>query len=91
VNYGGAAGVVAANTAFTGSFTADFTRGAAATAREHKYEIPTVDYDDAVYSPLAGDASELVKVTRHGKGRLIPGGTFFRFSGKTLDSAAYAP
>jgi hypothetical protein len=89
--YGAVGANSVANTPTPGAFIADFSYGAAGTARELKLEVPLLDYDDAKYTPLASDANEATKVTRTGAARRTSGGAspLFRLTGKTTDAGAY--
>ena len=71
------------------AFVADFTRGAAGTARELKFDVPLLDYDTSVYSAKTPDAKEAVQVVRTAKSRKGSGANSVTFTGKTLAASAY--
>jgi hypothetical protein len=89
VHYGSSGSSVVSQTSKTGSFVADFTRGAAGTAREHKLDLPALFYESAKYSPLDPGGSQAALLTRTAVGRKVAGSDFFHVTAKNLDSAAY--
>lgn len=89
VHYGSTVGSAHTKSPKSGSFIADFNYGSGAAARGMKLEVPNLDYDTAVYSPLSPDAGEGSKLTLTSQGRKVAGSPLFRYTGITNDSAAY--
>lgn len=88
VQYGTTTGVAHTTTPKQGSLLAALTYGAGAAARGLTFNIPTLDYGAAVYTPLdpSGDS---VKVVRPFTGRVAGGAAIATVTAKTSDSAAY--
>ncbi|MGQ0671239.1 MAG: hypothetical protein ACT4PO_16525 [Actinomycetota bacterium] len=89
VNYGTTSGTAASASATSGAFIAQFDRGAGAAARQLKINIPTIDYESAVYTPLDPGAGEGTKVVYSAFGRKVAGAALVTVTGITNDSAAY--
>jgi hypothetical protein len=89
VHYGSSGGTAVSQTAKTGSFVANFTRGAAGTARGHKLDLASLSYETAKYSPLDPGGSQAALLTRTAFGRKVAGSDFFHVTANNLDAAAY--
>lgn len=87
VHYGSSSGTSVPSTPTTGSFVADFSR--AGPARQHKIEVPALDWLTAVYTPLNPDPNEAVKVTRTFQGRVSGANPLIRVTAQNPDSASY--
>lgn len=89
IHYGSLTGTAAQATAKTGAFIANFTRGAAGTARRLQLNVPLVHYQDGVYTPLDPDGSEGTKLTRTAAGVKASGSPLLEVKADNLDAAAY--
>jgi hypothetical protein len=87
VHYGSSGGTVTTKIATPGSLIADYSYGAAGTARGVKFDIPSLTYDTATYTPLDPNG-DLVEVTRHAMAQK-GASPLLSMTGKTLDVAAY--
>lgn len=88
VHYGSPTGTAHQKIPEPGSLTAVWTYGAGAAQRSMTFEINTLDYDDAKYSPLNPDGEEIV-VTRPFVARKVAGQPLLRVTAKTGDSVVY--
>lgn len=91
VNYGTTSATVPSPSATSGSFAADFTRGAAGTAREFKLAVATLDYDVSQFTSIDPNGNEALKTKFEGKGRTTAGASLVVATGKNLDAVAYVP
>jgi hypothetical protein len=86
VHYGSSGGTAVSQTSKTGSFVANFLRGA---TRQHKLDLPALFYESAKYSPLDPGGSQATLLTRTAVGRKVAGSDFFHVTALNADAAAY--
>lgn len=87
VHYGSDTGVNILSTPTPGSLVADFSK--TGPTRQHKLEVPNLDWLTAVYTSNNPDPSQGVHLVRTFHGREVLGTPLFRVTAQNADSAAY--